>query len=116
MALDERVDTLMFLQAVAEMEYGKKITDVGQKTNQIILLPLYIDNNHWCGEIFDYRSERRGVLVFDPLQDPKSKYYAKCEELLKDVFLEGEDSSISLPIQRVTNVRQPDISSCGAAL
>lgn len=30
MALDECVDTLMFLQAVAEMEYGKKITDVGQ--------------------------------------------------------------------------------------
>ncbi|KAG2838026.1 hypothetical protein PC129_g5195 [Phytophthora cactorum] len=30
MALDECVDTLMFLQAVAEMEYSKKITDVGQ--------------------------------------------------------------------------------------
>jgi hypothetical protein len=30
MALDECVDTLMFLQAVAEMEYAKKITDVGQ--------------------------------------------------------------------------------------
>lgn len=87
-----------------------------KKTNQIILLPLHIDNNHWCGAIFDYRSERRGVLVFDPLQDPKSKYYAKCEELLKDVFLEGEDSSIPLPIQRVTNVRQPDFSSCGAAV
>ncbi|KAE9268982.1 hypothetical protein PF001_g29426 [Phytophthora fragariae] len=30
MALDECVDTLMFLQAVAEMEYAKKITGVGQ--------------------------------------------------------------------------------------
>ncbi|KAE9170106.1 hypothetical protein PF005_g27691 [Phytophthora fragariae] len=30
MALDECVDTLMFLQAVAEMQYAKKITDVGQ--------------------------------------------------------------------------------------
>ncbi|KAG6945905.1 hypothetical protein JG688_00016317 [Phytophthora aleatoria] len=29
MALDECVDTLMFLQAIAEMEYAKKITDVG---------------------------------------------------------------------------------------
>lgn len=30
MALDECVDTLMFLEAAAEMEYAKKITDVGQ--------------------------------------------------------------------------------------
>ncbi|KAG4039139.1 hypothetical protein PC123_g25304 [Phytophthora cactorum] len=30
MALDECVDTLMFLQAVAEMEYSKKTMDVGQ--------------------------------------------------------------------------------------
>ncbi|KAG6950205.1 hypothetical protein JG688_00014258 [Phytophthora aleatoria] len=30
MALDECVDTLMFLQTVAEMEYSKKIMDVGQ--------------------------------------------------------------------------------------
>ncbi|OWY95917.1 hypothetical protein PHMEG_00033946, partial [Phytophthora megakarya] len=30
MALDECVDTLMFLQAVAEMEYAKKTMDVGQ--------------------------------------------------------------------------------------
>ncbi|KAG6942132.1 hypothetical protein JG688_00018303, partial [Phytophthora aleatoria] len=30
MALDECVDTLMFLQAVTEMEYSKKTMDVGQ--------------------------------------------------------------------------------------
>ncbi|RLN32094.1 hypothetical protein BBJ28_00016959 [Nothophytophthora sp. Chile5] len=30
MPLDECVDTLIFLQAVAEMEYSKKMTDVGQ--------------------------------------------------------------------------------------
>lgn len=29
MALDECVDTLQFLQSIAEMEYAKKMTDVG---------------------------------------------------------------------------------------
>ncbi|KAG6946798.1 hypothetical protein JG687_00016519 [Phytophthora cactorum] len=35
---------------------------------------IKIDNSHWCGVVFDYRFEHRGVVLFDPLQATKSKY------------------------------------------
>ncbi|KAF1786627.1 Ulp1 protease family, C-terminal catalytic domain [Phytophthora cactorum] len=56
------------------------------ETNNIVLIPLHVDNNHWCGAVLDFRKESRGITVFDPLQASKSKYYDVCEAPLKFVW------------------------------
>ncbi|KAG1686189.1 hypothetical protein DVH05_007071, partial [Phytophthora capsici] len=55
-------------------------------TSGIVLLPLYIDDNHWCGVAFDFRRDSRGITILDLLQAPKSKLYGTCEVQLKAVF------------------------------
>ncbi|KAF1777043.1 Ulp1 protease family, C-terminal catalytic domain [Phytophthora cactorum] len=81
-----------------------------QETNKIILFPLHVRNNHWWGAVIDYRRESRGILLFDPLQGAKSKYYAKCETQLRNLL--GE----LMQIKRITNSRQPDVSTYGTAV
>jgi len=96
MPLDECVDTLLFLQALAEMEYSKKITAVGYMQYQ--------------GADDDFRRESRSITIFDPLQALKSKYYNMCDELLRDLF--GEMCNL-MTIKKETKPRQPDVASCG---
>eukprot|EP00644_Phytophthora_capsici_P012022 jgi/Phyca11/106288/e_gw1.12.317.1 len=84
-----------------------------QETNKIVLLPLHVDNNHWCGAVFDDRRESRGIMLFDPLQAARSKYYDKCEDLLKNLF--GEICTL-MQIKRVADSRQPDVACCGAVV
>ncbi|KAG6948848.1 hypothetical protein JG688_00014912 [Phytophthora aleatoria] len=79
----------------------------------MFLFPLHVRNNHWCGAVIDYRRESRGILLFDPLQVAKSKYYAKCETQLRNLL--GEICEL-MQIKRITNSRQPDVSSCGTAV
>ncbi|KAG6943875.1 hypothetical protein JG687_00018183, partial [Phytophthora cactorum] len=74
---------------------------------------LHVDNNHWCGAVFDYRPEHRGIVLFDLLQPTKSKYYDECEPQPKNLF--GEIGTL-MHIKRDTSSRQPDVSSCGAAV
>ncbi|OWZ21287.1 Cysteine protease [Phytophthora megakarya] len=50
--------------------------------NKIVLLALHVGNNHWCGAVFDFRRDSRGITVFDTLQTAESKFYDECEELL----------------------------------
>ncbi|EEY62342.1 cysteine protease family C48, putative [Phytophthora infestans T30-4] len=83
------------------------------KTNKIVLIPLHIDNNHWCGAVIDFRRETRIITLFDPLQASKSKYCDICEAQLKSIF--GEICTL-LTIKRETRSRQPDGSSCGVAV
>eukprot|EP00644_Phytophthora_capsici_P011064 jgi/Phyca11/110110/e_gw1.18.545.1 len=79
-------------------------------SNELILLALHVDDNHWCGIVFDIRRETKSITVFDPLQAAKSKYYAMCETVLQDVF--GELCRV-LSIKRYTASRQSDVASCG---
>ncbi|KAG1709717.1 hypothetical protein DVH05_020371 [Phytophthora capsici] len=83
------------------------------QTNKIVLIPLHVANSHCCGAIFDFRNESRGITVFDPLQDRKSKYYDECEETIKTLF---KDLCTILPIKREKRSKQPDMSSCGVAV
>ncbi|KAF1776358.1 Ulp1 protease family, C-terminal catalytic domain [Phytophthora cactorum] len=41
------------------------------ETNKIVLIPLHVDNNHWCGAVLDFRKDSRVITVFDPLQASK---------------------------------------------
>jgi hypothetical protein len=78
--------------------------------NSFVLMALHVDNNHWCGIVFDFRRESRSITIFDPLQALKSKYYNMCDELLRDLF--GEMCNL-MTIKKETKPRQPDVASCG---
>ncbi|OWZ06195.1 Cysteine protease [Phytophthora megakarya] len=50
--------------------------------NELVLLVLHVDNNHWCGVVFHFRSESKAITPFDPLQAGKSKYYQMSDYIL----------------------------------
>ncbi|KAL4103130.1 hypothetical protein PRIC1_006865 [Phytophthora ramorum] len=84
--------------------------DLFNTANSFVLLALHVDNNHWCGVVFDFRRQSKSITVFDPLQAPKSKYYNMCGVLLQDLF--GEMCKLMI-IKKETKLRQPDVASCG---
>ncbi|KAG6950453.1 hypothetical protein JG688_00014148, partial [Phytophthora aleatoria] len=82
----------------------------GTASNELVLLALHVDNNHWCGIVFDIRPESRSITLFDPLQARKSKYYEMCDKTLCDLF--GEIYA-TMEIKKETRSRLPDVASCG---
>ncbi|KAF1794898.1 hypothetical protein GQ600_14691 [Phytophthora cactorum] len=61
------------ISRLANPDDQRRTTNAGnpfQETNKIFLLPLYVDNSHWCGAVIDYRRESRGILLFDPCKSP----------------------------------------------
>ncbi|POM61347.1 Cysteine protease family C48 [Phytophthora palmivora] len=84
-----------------------------QEGHHLILVPLHLEDSHWCGAVIDLRSDSRGITIFDPLQAKKDKYYAACKTTLKDLY--GELYEI-LHVKLETKCRQPDASSCGVAV
>ncbi|KAF1772666.1 Ulp1 protease family, C-terminal catalytic domain [Phytophthora cactorum] len=82
----------------------------GPASNELVLLALHVDNNHWCVIVFDFRPESRSITRFDPLQARKSKYYEMCDKTLCDLF--GEMYA-TMEIKKETRSRQPDGASCG---
>ncbi|ETP21930.1 hypothetical protein F441_04661 [Phytophthora nicotianae CJ01A1] len=78
--------------------------------NELVLMGLHVDNNHWCGIVFDFRPETRSVTVFDPLQATNTNYYGMCDDLLKDLF--GELRA-NMRLKKKTKPRQPDGANCG---
>ncbi|RLN32096.1 hypothetical protein BBJ28_00016960 [Nothophytophthora sp. Chile5] len=79
-----------------------------QAANRFILLPIHLENSHWCGAVFSFDSEDKSITVYDPLQS--SKNYKACEYVLKDFF--GEMHS-AMKVKRGPSSRQPDLASCG---
>ncbi|ETO59242.1 hypothetical protein F444_22387 [Phytophthora nicotianae P1976] len=77
--------------------------------NELVLMGLHVDNNHWCGIVFDFRPETRSVTVFDPLQATNTNYYGMCDDLLKDLF--GELRA-NMRLKKETKPRQPDGANC----
>lgn len=72
-----------------EKEDKRRVVSSGgpfNAANELVLMALHVDNNHWCGIVFDFRPESRLINVFDPLQAAKSKYYDMCDMLLQDLF------------------------------
>ncbi|OWZ13808.1 Cysteine protease [Phytophthora megakarya] len=67
---------------------GKVISKCGASNtaNELVLLALHVDNNHWCGVAFDFCSESKAITLFDPLQAGKSKYYQMCDDIRQDLF------------------------------
>ncbi|RLN06604.1 hypothetical protein BBJ28_00002807 [Nothophytophthora sp. Chile5] len=79
-----------------------------QAANRFILLPIHLENSHWCGAVFSFDSEGKSITVYDPLQC--SKNYKACEDVIKDLF--GEMHS-TMKVRRGPSSRQPDLASCG---
>ncbi|ETP29553.1 hypothetical protein F442_21324 [Phytophthora nicotianae P10297] len=84
-----------------------------QEGNDVILIPMHVDGNHWCGIVIDFRAESRGITIFDPSQEKTGKYYDVCKAKLMEQY--GELYHL-LHVKKETKSRQPDMASCGVAV
>ncbi|OWZ02514.1 Cysteine protease [Phytophthora megakarya] len=90
--------------------FNFRVTPLHNASNDIVVLAMHVDGNHWCGIVFDFRVDFKSITIFDPLQAGKSKFYDMCENMLQDLFEEKYDT---MQLKKETKYRQPDVANCG---